>query len=75
MNKLIRNEIASGSQRVDNVSHVSPTRIYNLFLILPYLEMIENPIIKEIITIIRLRLPCKISTISILTTNFSIFFY
>lgn len=66
MNKLIRNEAVSGNHSVDNISQQSPTRMYNLFLYLPYLEMIVIPIIKEIRTKIKLRIPCKISTISII---------
>jgi len=70
--KFIRKEIESGSQGKDNTIHAIPTKINNRFFDLKYLDRIVNPIAKETITKIELKIPCKIITKS---NNMHLIFY
>ena len=54
--------------------HERPTKINNLFLCSKYFEKIVKPIIKEIMTNTREKLPCNTSTNSIYIPHFNIIY-
>lgn len=62
INKFIKKLIESGHQGKETPTQDKPTKKYKRDLYLGYFDKIINPNINEMITKIRLKLPCKTST-------------
>ena len=60
--KFIKKLIESGHQGKETPTQDNPTKKYNRDLYLGYFDKIINPKINEMITKIKLKLPCKTST-------------